>query len=119
MRSGHRIAFALLYTFIASSPVIAASPIGNTVQASTKVSASGRTLQRSSPVYFNDVLRSNATGLGQFVFDDGTKLAMGPSATVTIDQSIYTGDLTAVTRNRGPSFGSEHRALIVTYALAG
>jgi hypothetical protein len=37
------------------------------------------------------VLRSNATGLGQFVFDDGTKLAMGPSASVTIDKSIYKG----------------------------
>jgi endonuclease/exonuclease/phosphatase (EEP) superfamily protein YafD len=40
-------------------------------------------------------------------------------AGIGIDQSIYTGDLTAVTRRRGPSFGSEHRVLIVTYALAG
>jgi endonuclease/exonuclease/phosphatase (EEP) superfamily protein YafD len=40
-------------------------------------------------------------------------------AAIGIDQSIYTGDLTAVSRRRGPNFGSEHRVLIVTYALAG
>ena len=40
-------------------------------------------------------------------------------AGIGIDQSIYTGDLTAVSRHRGPNFGSEHRVLIVTYALAG
>jgi len=39
-------------------------------------------------------------------------------AGIAIDQSIYTGPLTAITRTRGPSFGSEHRALIVTYAWA-
>jgi len=40
-------------------------------------------------------------------------------AGIGIDQSVYTGDLTAVRRRRGPSFGSEHRMLMVTYALAG
>jgi hypothetical protein len=75
----------------AIGPAIAASPIGNTVQASTTVSASGRVLEKSSPVFFNDVLRSNATGIGQFMFNDGGRLAVGPSATVTIDKSIYKG----------------------------
>lgn len=91
MRCRPSIAIVILHALIASSPVLAASPIGNTVQASTTVSAGGRTLQKSSPLFFNDVLRSNATGLGQSVFDDGTKLAMGPSAVVTIDKSIYKG----------------------------
>ena len=39
-------------------------------------------------------------------------------AGIAIDQSIYTGNLTAVARRRGPSLGSEHRVLIVTYAMA-
>jgi hypothetical protein len=91
MRSRHLIVVALFFTAIVSNPAIAASPIGSTVQTSTTVSASGRTLQRASPLYFNDVLRSNATGLGQFVFEDGTKLAMGPSASVVIDASIVKG----------------------------
>ncbi|WP_162918781.1 FecR family protein [Taklimakanibacter deserti] len=91
MRSRQQFAIALSFAFIACSPAIAATPIGKAVQASTTVSANGRTLQRSSPIFLNDVLRSNATGVGQFVFDDGTKLAMGPSASLTIDKSIYKG----------------------------
>jgi endonuclease/exonuclease/phosphatase (EEP) superfamily protein YafD len=39
-------------------------------------------------------------------------------AGIAIDQSIYVGNITAVSRRRGPSLGSEHRALIVTYAFA-
>ncbi len=39
-------------------------------------------------------------------------------AGIAIDQSVYTGDITAISRYRGPSLGSEHRSLVVTYALA-
>jgi endonuclease/exonuclease/phosphatase (EEP) superfamily protein YafD len=39
-------------------------------------------------------------------------------AGIAIDQSVYTGHITAIARHRGPSLGSEHRSLIVTYALA-
>lgn len=82
------VSCAALSTF---GPALGASPIGNTVQASTTVSASGRVLQKSSPVFLNDVLRTNATGIGQFIFNDGGRLAIGPSASVTIDKSIYKG----------------------------
>lgn len=91
MRSRHQIALAFVGILVAGSPALAATPIGNTVNASTTVSASGRVLQKSSPVFLNDVVRTNATGLGQFIFDDGTKLAVGPSASLTVDKSIYKG----------------------------
>ena len=91
MRSWHRIALGFFLATLAFGAAQAASPIGTTVNTSTTVSAGGRTLQKSSPIFFNDLLRSNATGLGQFVFDDGSKLAMGPSASIKIDQSIYKG----------------------------
>jgi hypothetical protein len=39
-------------------------------------------------------------------------------AGIAIDQSVYTGAITVVRRQRGPSLGSQHRALLVTYALA-
>src|ERR1700752_5041179 len=91
MRFRQQFALGVILAVFASTPVAAAPPIGTTVQVTTTVSASGRTLQKSSPLFFNDVVRSNATGVGQFVFDDGSKLAMGPSATVTIDKSIYKG----------------------------
>lgn len=91
MRSRHLFAVAVFLASIATGPVIAAPSIGKTIKASTTVSANGRTLGTSSPLFLNDVLRSNATGVGQFIFDDGTKLAMGPSASLTIDKSIYKG----------------------------
>jgi hypothetical protein len=91
MRIVYLVATAVVFAAIATVPVSAETSIGNTVKASTTVSASGRTLRESSPLFLNDVLRSNATGVGQFVFDDGTKLAMGPSASLTIDKSIYKG----------------------------
>jgi hypothetical protein len=91
MRIRVYFALGLSLSAFASNPVIAAPPVGTTVQTSTTVSANGRILQKSSPVFFNDVVRSNATGVGQFVLDDGSKLAMGPSATVVIDKSIYKG----------------------------
>lgn len=91
MRSGHQIAIALFLAIFASDSAQAGAPIGSTVNTSTTVSASGRQLQKSSPLFFNDVLRSNATGLGQFIFDDGSRLAMGPSASITIDKFVYKG----------------------------
>jgi endonuclease/exonuclease/phosphatase (EEP) superfamily protein YafD len=39
-------------------------------------------------------------------------------AGIAIDQSVYTGAITVIHRQRGPNLGSEHRALVVTYALA-
>jgi hypothetical protein len=94
MRRFATILSFLSCSLIAGSSAMAAAPIGTTVNASTTVSASGRTLQKSSPLFFNDVVRTNATGIGQFVFDDGTKLAMGPSASVVIDKFIYKGQRT-------------------------
>lgn len=91
MRIRHLLAITLFHAFIATGLASAAAPIGKTVGASTTVSASGRTLSTASPLFLNDVLKSNSTGLGQFIFDDGTKLAMGPSASLTIDRSIYKG----------------------------
>jgi len=95
MSPKHRIATILLFsTLIASYPASAAAPIGTTVNASATISAGGRILQKSSPLFFNDVVKTNATGLGEFEFDDGTKLAVGPSASVTIDKFIYKGQRT-------------------------
>src|SRR5690242_17439140 len=91
MRIAHQITLGLFLAVTASTTVIAAPPVGSAVQTSTTVSANGRILKNSSPVFFNDVVKTNATGVGQFVFDDGSKLAMGPSASVLIDKTIYKG----------------------------
>jgi hypothetical protein len=87
-------ALALCSTIGYSAP----TPIGKTVQASSTVRATGaagaRVLGAATPVYFKDALRSNATGTGQFEFVDGTKLAIGPNATIVIDKFVYKGGRT-------------------------
>jgi hypothetical protein len=89
---------AILAVASTSGPSAAVAPIGKTVQASSTVKASGgagaRILKSATPIYFNDVLQSNATGVGQFQFVDGTKLAMGPNASIVIDQFVYKGGQT-------------------------
>jgi len=39
----------------------------------------------------NERIRTNQTGLGQFQFIDGTKLAVGPNATVVVDDYVLGG----------------------------
>lgn len=88
-------AAAVLAVFANVGPSVAVAPVGKTVQASNTVRASGaagsRVLTTAAPVYFHDALRSNATGIGQFQFIDGSKLAIGPNASITIDKFVYKG----------------------------
>ena len=63
-----------------------------------------------------DRARARSSQLGFGV--EATWPVQVPPAGIAIDQSISTGNLTAVARTRGPSFGSEHHSLIVTYAWA-
>jgi hypothetical protein len=39
-------------------------------------------------VHRDERVRANASGVGQFQFDDGTKLAVGPNASVVIDKYV-------------------------------
>ena len=85
-------AAACLGLIVNVGPSAAVSPIGKTVKASSTVRANGvagaRVLKSAAPVYYNDLLQSNATGVGQFEFVDGTKMAMGPSASIVIDKFV-------------------------------
>ncbi|MEI8154523.1 MAG: endonuclease/exonuclease/phosphatase family protein, partial [Hyphomicrobiales bacterium] len=44
--------------------------------------------------------------------------SIAEKAGIAIDQSIYKGSITPIDRRLGPSFGSQHHSLIVTYAEA-
>jgi hypothetical protein len=69
--------------------------IGQTVAASDTVQGRGavrsKKLVSADPVYLNDRIVSNATGLGQFQFDDGTKLVVSSGANIVIDNYVYSG----------------------------
>jgi hypothetical protein len=86
-----------LCTIFASSVPLSAQvrSIGTTVAASDTVQGRGavrsKKLVNADPVYLNDRIVANATGLGQFRFDDGTKLVVSSGANIVIDQYVYTG----------------------------
>ena len=75
-----------------AQPLWAAEPVGSVVSAKTELSSDGsggkKTLGPNDPVFFMDRLSTSATGSGEFIFNDGTKLAIGPSASLVVDQFV-------------------------------
>jgi hypothetical protein len=70
----------------------AADPIGAAAKVEDTLNGPSGKLLTGASIYFNDKLSTDATGVGQIVFNDGTKLALGPNAQVTIDKFVYRGD---------------------------
>lgn len=78
---------------VANGPAVPISaPVGQVLKATQTVRASGnagaRVLSRNSDLFFLDRIITNATGVGEFEFADGTKLAVGPSASLVVDAYV-------------------------------
>ena len=84
-----------LATLVAVDGASAAEPIGTVLRAAQTVKASGaqgtRVLARSDDVFFLDRISSNGSGSGEFQFSDGTKLAVGPGASLAVDEFVFQG----------------------------
>ncbi|MBP1874729.1 hypothetical protein J2Z19_004462 [Ensifer adhaerens] len=83
------IAFRAMLLCPATS--FAAEPVGQAVSIRTEVSGASGPLAVRDPVYRDERIRTSKSGLGQFVFQDGTKLAVGWGSSVVIDQFVYDG----------------------------
>jgi hypothetical protein len=89
--------FVAMATFLVlnGTSVSASEPIGKVVSASKTVRASGtagtRILEQSDAIFQLDRISTNATGAGEFQFNDGTKLAIGPGASLAINQLVFKG----------------------------
>ena len=90
-------------TFLAlfAGNVLAAERVGSTIEAESTVSGEGavgkRVIARADPIYRDERLRSNLTGLGQFQLGDGTKLVLGRNASLVIDRYVIGGGSKAKT----------------------
>ena len=69
------------------SPVHA-EKVGKAVLVRTTVVGANGNIAPRDPVSRDELIRTNATGLGQFQFDDGSKLALGPNASIVIDEYV-------------------------------
>jgi hypothetical protein len=92
------IAVASALVLFASS-ALAAERVGRTVEAQDTVSGEGavgkRVIARADPIYRDERLRSNVTGLGQFELGDGSKLVLGRNASLIVDRYVANGGGTA------------------------
>jgi hypothetical protein len=85
---------ALLSGFVLASLAGIASPgntaekVGQAVKINVTVSGATGALRTGDAVHRDERVRANASGIGQFRFDDGTKLAIGPNASIVIDKYV-------------------------------
>src|SRR6185369_16651885 len=88
-------AVASLVLTMAAESTLAAERVGSTIEAESTVSGEGavgkRVIARADPIYRDERLRSNLTGLGQFELGDGTKLVLGRNASLVIDRYVIGG----------------------------
>jgi hypothetical protein len=66
-----------------------AQQVGEAVLIKTSVTGNGRTLATKSPVHRDERIRTSNTGLGEFVFRDGTKFAVGWNSSIVIDKFVF------------------------------
>ena len=67
---------------------IAAEKVGSAVKINVVITGDEGVMATGDPVHRDERVRANASGVGQFQFDDGSKLAVGPNATVVIDKYV-------------------------------
>jgi hypothetical protein len=80
---------------LGAGSAFAVEQVGSTVSAEQTIegqSAIGnRTIATADPIYRDEKLRANETGLGQFELGDGTKLVLGRNAQITVDKFVTGG----------------------------
>jgi hypothetical protein len=70
------------------SDAYSAEKVGQAVKVNVTVTGDAGSIDTGDAVHRNERVRANASGLGQFEFSDGSKLAVGPNASVVIDKYV-------------------------------
>lgn len=83
-----RIALAAMALAI-WSPVDAQEQVGQATLIHTAVTGASGALAVRSPVHRDERINTTASGLGEFLFVDGTKFAVGGNSSVVIDRFVY------------------------------
>jgi hypothetical protein len=79
----------LIAALIDISPIsYAAEKVGQAVKIDITVTGNSGSMRTGDPVHRNERVRANASGLGQFEFEDGAKLVIGHNASVVIDKYV-------------------------------
>jgi hypothetical protein len=88
----HRpIITALALLALTSNAGAEAERIGTATRILTDVNGDSGTVEVSEPIHRDERIRTSKSGLGEFVFRDGTKLAIGAGSVVKIDKFVFDG----------------------------
>ena len=80
---------AAAFIAFAGYGAVAAEKVGEAVLIKTTVTGGGGTLVTKSPVHRDERIRTSSSGLGEFIFQDGTKFAIGANSSVVIDKFVF------------------------------
>lgn len=83
------VAAGVFFALFGPLQAFSAEPVGQATLIRTEVSGETGPLVVRSPVHKDERIRTSQSGLGQFIFKDGTKLAVGAGSTVVIDKFVY------------------------------
>lgn len=85
----HAAIAAVSFSLSNPIPAMTAEQVGQAVEIKTLVSGAGGELAVNDPVHRDERIRTSKSGLGQFVFQDGTKLAVGWGSSVVLDDFVF------------------------------
>jgi hypothetical protein len=70
-------------------PAPAAEQVGQAVLIKTEVTGQDGPIAVNGPVHRDERIRTSQSGLGQFIFRDGTRLAVGWGSSVVVDKYVF------------------------------
>lgn len=93
--------FITIFLFLVMQSSFAAAGVGHVVWSKGSFTANGRALQRSSPIFVSDVLRTGPSSEGGITFTDGTLMSFKENSQYSVDSykfktasnSSFTGSL--------------------------
>ena len=85
----HAVTVVLSAMLLAPLSSKATEKVGQAVLIKTEVTGAGGPLAVDDPVHRDEQIRTSISGLGQFTFRDGTRLAVGAGSFVTIDKFVF------------------------------
>ena len=74
---------------LSGPPAVAREQVGQVTLVKTSLTGDGQPLRTKAPVHRDERIRTSASGLGEFLFRDGTKFAVGWNSTVVIDKFVF------------------------------
>ena len=84
--------FAFMALCATSGAQAASERVGQATLVKTAVTGQAGPIVVKSPVHRNERIRTSKSGLGEFLFRDGTKLAVGAGSSVVVDKFVFDDD---------------------------